>query len=226
MKKLTISLIALLSVVVFTACSSNDKEEAEGQNNTIEIADEEKLADEDVVVLVNGSEVLGNKYNIIYPQIKMYATQMEEDEVDLDVIKERTVDALIDQELIYQGAEKEGVVVTEEEVLEKFEQIKSENEEGLNSLLKQFHLTEQGFKDQLMFEETMEQFIDLMIDVEITDEDVEKYYEEIKEQNENIPALEDVKAQLEMQLMQEKTEEELEAIVVKMKEEAEIEKMI
>src|SRR5699024_1031271 len=110
---------------------------------------DEVVAEDEVIVRVNESEVLGNKYNIIYPQIKMYVTQME-DEVSLDEIKERTVDALIDQELIYQGAAKEGITVSKEEAEEKYNELKSENEEGLNNLLEQFHLTEQGFKDQLL----------------------------------------------------------------------------
>lgn len=225
MKKWLIICLSLLSITALVACSSDKGEEVEEQGFTLEITDEEKIDDEETVVLVNGEKVLGNKYNIIYPQIKMYVTQMEE-EVDLNAIKERTIDALIDQELIYQGAAEEGIVVTEEEVEEKFVEIKSENEEGLNSLLKQFHLTEQGFKDQLMFEETMAQFIDLKIDVDVTEEEVEQYYNEAKEQNDQIPALDDIKEQLKAQLLEQKKEDELEAIVSKLKERASIEKKI
>lgn len=225
MKKWLVNLLLLSSIILFAACSSDDKQEADVQGSSIEITDDEIVDDKEIVALVNGAEVLGNKYNIIYPQIKMYATQMEKD-VELDAIKERTVDALIDQELIYQGAEKEGIIVTDEEVEEAFAKIKEENEDALNSLLKQFHLTEQGFKDQLMFEETMEQFVALKIDVDVSDEEVEQYYDEAKEQSEQIPEYEEIKEQLKAQLLKQKTEEELEAIVLEMKEKAKIEKKI
>lgn len=228
MRRMILSIVALGVIVALAACGSNEEDEATEQNqlgDTIEITEEEKMTDEEVVVLVNGSEVLGHKYNVIYPQIKMYASQMEED-VELDVIKERTIDALIDQELIYQGAEKEGIVVTEEEAEEKFAELKTENEDGLNSLLEQFHMSEDGFKDQLMFEETMEQYIDLMIDVEVEEEDIKVAYDELKAANDQIPEYEDVKEQIKAQLIKEKTDQELEAIVLDMKEEAEIEEKI
>src|SRR5690625_399558 len=107
MKKWLQGIIAICSILIISACgSSGDNEQVEEpeiEEPTVEISDEEKLTDDEVVVLVNDNEVHGKRYNIIYPQIKMYATQMEED-VELDEIKERTIDALIDQELIYQGA--------------------------------------------------------------------------------------------------------------------------
>lgn len=227
MKRWILGIITTLLLVMFTACGSanDDEQTGEEQVPSIDISEDEKMTDDEVVVLVNNNEVYGDRYNIIYPQIKMYATQMEDD-VELDAIEERTIDALIDQELIYQGAEKEGIIVTDDEVEERFAELKEENEEGLNSLLEQFHMTEEAFKDQLMFEVTMEQFVDLMVDVEVTDEEVESYYNEAKEENEQMPDLSDVKDQLKAQLLKEKTDDAFEEIIVEMKEEAKIEKKI
>lgn len=222
--KIVVSIFIIIGLV---ACSNDADEETQDPAESLEIEiTEEEIIDEDKeVIRINGTAVKGDKYNHIYPQIKAQAIQLEE-EVDQDELVERTIDALIERELMLQEAEEEGIVVSAEDVTKEFDTIKTVNEEGLSTLLEQFHLSEEAFKEQLKFELTLDMYAKEIVEPEVTDEEIKEYYDLIKEQNEDIPELEELRVDIESQIQQQKSLEEIQDILVEKRENADIERNI
>ena len=236
MKKLLMVLLTLTVAVTLAACGNDDtdtEESKQSEDNTseqaqqeLEITEEEKLADDSSVAIVNGEEINGIDYNPIYSQVKSTMYQYGQDVSDLDMIKNQTVDILIDQTLIKQDAETQGIEVTEEEAQEELDTIKeSSNEEEFTSLLEQYNMTEKEFKNQLMDDLVTIKYVE-EFDAKVSDEEVQEYYDQLKEQNKEIGELEEVEGQIKEILVNEKQSEQLRGKVEELKEGAEIETVI
>lgn len=225
MKKLLKGTIVFLLAIILIACGNEENKEDDMIENAIEISDEEKVDDEQVVAVINGQDVKGTTYNLVYSQLKLHASQFNE-EVDLEEIKTATLDSIIDRELLMQQAKQEEIEITDEIANDEFDMLKSESGESLTTLLAQYQLTEASFKEQLKFELTMNEYMAKAIEVSVTDEELEDFYENAKEENDTIPEFDEIKDQLKQQLLQQKTQEALQAKIDEVKESAEIEKKI
>lgn len=227
MKKYIIGFLALLFAGILVGCGDDKEKEIEesAAGEKVEITEAEKVDESDIVAVVNGDDIKGETYNLVYSQLKLHAGAFEE-EVDNNEIKQATMESLIDRQLLLQQAKEEGVEVTDEVVDSEFETIKSENKEALDTLLEQYQITEEGFKDQLKFELTLNEFLAKTIEVTVTDEEVKEQYEKAKEGNDSIPEFDEIKDQLKKQLLQQKTDEALQAKIDKVKEKSEIEEKI
>lgn len=227
MKKYIVGLIVFLFMINLVACSDDNTDNTEGEkeNQSVEVTEEEKLPADEVVVVVNGEEVTGKTYNLVYTQEKLYKSQFEED-IDLDDIKESTINLIIDRQILFQEAKKEGIEITEEQASKELERIKEESPETLEILLAQFQITEEDFKDQLIYELTMFEYMDKVIEVSVSEEELEEYYKKAKEGNENIPEYDEIKHSLRSQLTELKTQEALQAKIDEARENAKIDKKI
>ncbi|MFD1038283.1 SurA N-terminal domain-containing protein [Virgibacillus byunsanensis] len=242
MKKIIMLLLAISLATILAACGGDDESAEEGNGNEdieqpeegeapaeqVEISDEEKVSEDEVVVNVNGNDILGDKYNATYGQTKVLMSQNGQDISNVDQLKEQTINVLVEQHLIKQEAEEKGIEVTEDEVDSEIETIKSENGEQFTAVLEQYHLTEESYKDQLMFELTLNKYMEEEFsDIEVTDKEVQEYYDQAAEQQgEGLPAFKEVEGQLKQRLAQQKEQQQLMSKVEELKESAEIEKLI
>src|SRR5699024_156380 len=173
MKKYIAGLSILLVAIFLVACGDNNEENAsneaapEQEAEQVEISDDEKVPDDDVVAVNNDEDVEGETYNIIYAQLKSFATQSDQD-VDQKEIQELTMCSLIDRIVLVQYVKDEGIEVSEEEAEEEIDTIKSENEDNNKYILDQFQTSEDGFKEQLCFELTLDKFKEKKIDEEVS----------------------------------------------------------
>lgn len=217
----------------------NDKktEEQAGQASSkpVEITDEEKVKKDKVVTKINGEEITGKTYNTTYAQTKVMMQQYGQDVSDKKKLKEQTLNAIVQQELLKQDAEKNGIKVSDDEVQSQFEKAKSSNKEQFESVLKQYHLTEETYKDQLDFELTVQKYKKQQLeDTKVTDKEVQDYYDKLKEQQKNaskeqqqeLPKLKDIESQIKKQLKQRKETQKLQAKVQELQKQAEINHMI
>lgn len=235
MKKYIVGSLVLVLAMVLVACGDKDeeKEEATGEENplapSVDISDEEKLKEDEVVAVINGDEVTGSVYNLVYAQLKLQSAQLG-DETDNDEMKELTMESIIDREIVMQEAAEEGIEVSSDTAEEEFTTMKEENSEALETLLEQYQITEDGFKEQLRFELIMDEYLTTAIDVSVSDEDVKEFYEEAKEEagdsEEEIPEFDEVKDQIKENMEQEQMTLALQEKVDKIKETAEIERKI
>src|SRR5699024_3547610 len=97
-----IMLFAALSSLTFLLACGDSKEEETQEEITLEITAEEKYTEDEVVMYLNGVEVTGDRYNIAYLQTKVQLFQFGQDVSDLEEIKQLSLDALVDQELLQQ----------------------------------------------------------------------------------------------------------------------------
>ncbi|UJL46920.1 SurA N-terminal domain-containing protein [Virgibacillus sp. NKC19-16] len=237
MKKLIILALALSLMILLAACGGDDSGESEGSGseNTeaqpsaqepIEFTDEEKVAEDESVADVNGTEIKGNEYNALYPQVKMSLQQGGQASDDQDQVKELTVNMLVEQELINQAAEEQGVEVTDEEVQSEYDMMEEQAGDQLASVLDQFHLTEEAFKNQLNDNLLTTKYMESEFDIEVTDEEVEEYYNQLTEQSDEVGELEEVEDQIREQLNLTKTQEQLQTELEELREQAEVEMLI
>lgn len=225
MRNKWMTLFGVLAVaLLLAACGGDDEEEVADPGVEMEvptISEEERLDEDEVVVTVNDEDVLGLTYNLVYSQLKLHAVQTGQELSD-DEIQEMTIDSLIDRQLLMQQANEEGLLATEDEAKEELAQIKEENEEGLETLLEQYQITEALFEHQLVFELTMGDYLEEKIDVEVTNDEVEEVYEEAKEENEDIPALNEIHDTLKAQIEEQRTNEALQEEIDQLKDQSQI----
>lgn len=214
----------IIFTVILTACGA-DKNKEEETKPVPTISEEEKLADDQIVAVVNGEEINGLTYNLVYTQLKLYAEQFGQD-VTNDEIKDLTVESLIDRQILFQQAEKDGIVFTEQYIKDEIAKIKNENEQTLLTVLEQFQITESAFEHQLKFELTMNEFLAQEIKVTVTEDEIKEYYEKAKEENEDMPLLVEIRDTLKSRIEREKVQEALQDRIDEIKEKAEIEILI
>lgn len=233
--------LALTLAIVLAACGDDNAEgdkkkdeqtqeegntSKEGQEQQVKVTDKEKVEEGTAVASVNGDEIKGERYNPIYTQLKTQMAQYGQDVSDLDKLKEQTINVLVEQHLIRQDAASNGIKVSDKEVQSEFDSLKEENGDQLTAVLEQFNLTEDQFKRQLEDDLITTKYIDSQLEIKVTDKEVEEYYNQLKEQNEEIGKLKDLKDQIKNQIKQQKTNEQLQKKVDKLKKDAKVETLI
>ncbi|HLQ73231.1 MAG TPA: SurA N-terminal domain-containing protein [Bacillota bacterium] len=222
MKKRVMFLLLIISVALLAACSDDDnegikREEVEPQE-AVTISDAEKIANDEVVAIVNDVELHGELYNLVYTQTKIEFQQFEQDVEDLERIKQSAIDLLIGRELAVQDAKEQGIEVSEEEVDEAFSEFKEEAEDRYTLFIEEYDLTDDAFKEQFRFSLIHEEYLKLD-DFHVTDEEAEEKYAELEKDTEEIPDFDDIKDQVKMGIKQDKLDEKVEQL----KEAADIE---
>lgn len=230
-RKVIQSIVIIGFSLFLVACGSNENEEKKPVEQPVDqevlIDKEEQIDNDEVVLSVDGSDITGDMYNIIYAQTKIEMKRYEQDISDLDELKEFTIEALINQELLRQVATEAGINVSDEELDAEFEAIKSENESQFISFLEMYNLTEDIFKDQLQLAIFHDKYVDSeMVIEEATNEEITKAYEELQANNTDVPQLADIEEQLKQQLQAQKQQEALQNKLTKLREEVTIEKYL
>jgi|SRR5699024_10066997 len=232
MRKFLMLIVAISLLIGLVACDGKSDEttnnDEELENETVEFTDDEKVNDDQVVVTINGTDIMGTEYNSIYMQTKVRMHRFRQDVSDLDLLKEQTLNILIDQELLSQDAERIGIEVSDEEVDKQFTDAKEEaGDDQFTTFLEQYQLTEEDFKDQVYFSILHDKYLESEIPkVEVTDEEVKEIYEELKKQNEEFPDFDEIADRLKLELTMQKEQEKLQEKINELRDEAEIEKMI
>lgn len=144
--------------------------------------------DEDVAARVNGEEISKAELDAQIAKLEEQYPQMFEGadaEGRILDFKQRLLDNLINAMLIRQAAAERGIEVTDEDVQKQIDQLKQsfQSEEDFLAQLEQAGMDEatleQQVRDQIITEQLIAQLTE---DVEISDEDIAKYYESNKAQ--------------------------------------------
>ncbi len=190
----------------------------------VEITDEELIDEKEVIATVNGVEILGRDYNPAYrerKELENFNTDPNE-EIDTDKVKEITIDGLVGQELINQETKELGIDVPEEEIEKELDILKEQQGDMIDSLLEQFNWTEEDLKNQIRNDLTNNRYINEKIKVDVTDEEVKAEYDRVKKESEKVPEFDEVKENIEVQMIKQKQNEELFKHIEKIKEKSEV----
>lgn len=137
--------------------------------------------------VVNGEKVSQERFDRYFNQLKAYAEQMgtsfegEEGKKQLEALKQDALDSLIDEILIMQAGEKEGIKVADQEINDFLEQrVKSAfvDEKKYQEWLDSFQMTEDEFKEKIAYQLTGQKLFDKVTEkIDVTDEEAKKTYE-------------------------------------------------
>lgn len=247
-KKMLLSLLIGASVLVTAACSDTDEtaneetatqEQAAGENG--ETAEQPEMPEPDlegvpdVVAEVNGEEIskddFESAYTAQFQQMAMQA-QMSGQEVDQAQLKEQVAESLVAQELLIQETENRNIEASDEEVNETLTSIAEQN--GLASS-EEFlaALEEQGLSEEEVMDQVASQVkVDKLVaeesgSAEASEEEIQEFYDQMQAQQEEmggeeLPPLEDIKTELEAQLVQQKENEAVQGLVAELREGADV----
>lgn len=215
--------------------ATDDKEQTEAAVDPEEMQkklDEQKVEENKVVAIVNGTEIKGNEYNDALSFSQMQYTSMGQDPTTKELasqIKDNTLESLVGQTLLLQEIEKKGYEAKDEDINKELETIKAgyQDEKAFEEALKANNITLDELKVQIADKVKYDQYIknDLKVE-EVTDKEVKEYYDKMTssaEESAETPKYEDVKATLKTNLESQKTQEKLAAKVEELRETAKIE---
>lgn len=242
--KLSVTLFILLSLIL-AACGSEDEAaiEFEAPEEIIEVSDfsdqtpeveaivsDDELVDLDqVVVIVNGETVLGDRYNLVYFETKNSLIESKQLPDDLAVVRDAAMLDLIKQTLLAQDAAARGIVVTESEAEAIYQDTKAQfdSEEEFYQILEQLPYTEAVFREILEKSLLQQYYInDQFSDISVTNDDVEAFYAILSEQMEEAPALDEIRTEIRNQLLQTEIQMALNDRLNLLLQEAEIEEQL
>jgi len=138
--------------------------------------------DEETVAVVNGVAISQQEFDNSVTMISRYMQSMgrQQNEKQMEQIRETVLNSLIQQELIYQQSRKDGFTVNEKDVTERLEQEKAkfENEEQFNTALQAQNMTPDYYRNKLMKMMSVRAYIDekFVKTTEITDMEAKVYY--------------------------------------------------
>ncbi|MFD1065174.1 SurA N-terminal domain-containing protein [Oceanobacillus locisalsi] len=252
MKKLSLSILMIITMLL-AACGNDDSgnEQEEGnqeqeeagqqqegggegeqqqpqQPEPVEFSDEEFVEEDTPVVVVNGEELQGNDYNTAYSLVKTMMNQNGQDVSDQEALQDETINFLVEQELIMQEANDEGVEVTDDEVQEQMDAMKANGEEQFQASLDELNLSEDQFEQQLRYNLATTKYMDEAFDVDVTDEEVEEMYEQLQTQmgDQDMQDLDEIRDQIEDMVAQNKQQEEYANKVDELTESADVEEQL
>lgn len=198
--------------------------------------EEERIDDKTIVAVVNGEEITGDTYNIILQSVQRDVLQSGQDPTEGDMpknIQEQTIDVLVNQSLILQEAEKEKIKVKDDEFDEQYEMYLEQvggDKKALEEALKQENTTIEKFEENIRESILFQKYQDKAIKVDkVSKEDIKKFYDELaaendeaKDQEEEMPPLEEIEENIKMVLEQQLQQEALMKHVEKLKKSADV----
>lgn len=161
------------------------------------------------IAIVNGQRVPRSEY--VNNLETMYGAQV--------------VDALVEEELVKQIGQQEGVEVDSEKIDESYGDIEVQlgGEEALNQALETNNMTSEQLKEQLESELILKEIIEPRL--EYTDEDLGNFFEEHKEllyEDTSDVEFEDVRDEIEEYYIEQKTFEERDVVLSEFQEQSSI----
>lgn len=220
MRKILISLLGLS--LLLGACGGK-KEEDPAETGVLPVEEGELIENDELALTINDVDILGHEYNLMYIQTKIQLYNFGSDISDTELIKEMSLNTLVEQELLIQSANEEGIEVTKEEVEEQYDELMAENGEDVMAFLDEYKLETDAFKNQISFSLYLNEYMESFLQVDLSEDEVKEFYEQLKEENENTAEFDEIKDQIEERLIALKQEEKVKNILDDLKEKSKIE---
>ena len=187
---------------------------------------------DEVVATINGNELTRADFNRIRQQVMQTAQQQGMDLNDPNTVQQvndQAMETLINTELIRQAAVAAGITVSDEEVDARFAEVVDSvgGPEALAESLEQLGLTEASLRSDVEQELVVQGYLEESVDTEFTasEEEVQAFYDQ-QGGAEQLPPLDEVREQIEQQLVMLQEQEVIEGLLQELRAEADIETMI
>lgn len=237
-KKMKVAFAPFLLLLTLGACSDNEEADENAEPETTEEASSktapaesslELPAHEEVVVVVDGEEILGNVYNSVARQLETTLASQGHAASDetAEMMKEQALSVLVGNKVILNDAEEKGLQADEKLVKERLEDLKGqfESEEAMDEALEQTGFTLEDMEGQLREQLVYEQYVAEEIEAdEVTDAEIKETYDGFVETSEEeVPPLEEMEPNIRQSLEQEKTQDAVFTRIEKLKKSAKVE---
>lgn len=184
-----------------------------------------------VVATVNGTELTNGDLATSIEQFNQAAVAQGVDTTDPQVqadIKSQSLEVLINTELLKQEAVEQGIEVTEAQAIERLAEIETEigGAEVLDERMAALGLTREQLQDDIQDEILIQSLLDNVFaeaNIAVTDEEIQEVYDAAGGVDAGLPALAEVKDQVEAQIRSSKEQEAIDAYLAELKAGAEIE---
>ncbi len=216
---------------------SSEGESAEGEGEQAEMPEPDLEDVPDVVAEVNGTQIekpeFEEAYNAQFQQMAMMS-QMSGEEVNQDDLKTQVADGLVSQELLVQEADNRELEASEEETTELLDQLTEqagvESQEELYTMFEEQGMNQEEVDEQIQLQVRVDKLIaEEAGEIEPSEDELKELYDQQVEQLEQMeteeepPSFDELKPQLEEQLVSQKEGEAAQKLVETLKEDAEIE---
>ncbi|MFP4022449.1 MAG: SurA N-terminal domain-containing protein [Candidatus Paceibacterota bacterium] len=190
--------------------------------------------DREVLAKIGESEITMEDIQSDFDQMKtQYEAQgmnLSENQEMRDMILYETLQNHVQQKLLMDHAEEKGLEVEEEDIEEEYNMITEQfaTEEELDSALQQAGVSKDDLKQNI--EDSL--LIQLLAEeeggeVEVSEEEINERYEQLEAQGgEDLPPLDEIREDLEQEVMSQKVNETLQSVVTELQEENEVEMLI
>lgn len=182
-----------------------------------------------VVAIVNGEKIKNAELQTSIKQFTQIAAAQGMEAAG-DDIKNQALEVLINTSLLKQEAASRGISVTDADVTERVNGIQEELggaevlQERMNAIGISAEQLQSDVKNELLIQRLLDQVF-TEANVEITDEEVVAVYEGAGGVEAGLPALEEVRPQIEAQIKSQKEQSAIDELLTSLKEKAVIEKM-
>lgn len=180
------------------------------------------------VAIVNGEEIPRSTYDNIYAQLQTMAGG----QASAEQLQQEALDTVINDELLLQAIAEANVTVDDAEVDQQIQSLveQSGGEEAFNEQLAAANLSREELRAQVREQLQAEQFIATNValdDIDVSEEAVTDFYDQIVAANgEAVGSLEDLRVQIEQQLVSQEQRALVQAFLDELRAEADVEILI
>lgn len=181
------------------------------------------LEKEGVVATVNGEKILNNEFEDYSAQVLAQSSPGQEPD------NNQIIEGLINEKLIIQEAARRGIEVSDAEINAEYDMLALQfgSEDDFKTVIEQEGITTDYLKKLIYRSLIVERYGDLIIeenDISASEEEIKAFYDEVATFQDDLPALdENVREQIEEQLVNDMLMSVMDGILQNLRAEAEIE---
>jgi peptidyl-prolyl cis-trans isomerase SurA len=183
------------------------------------------------VAVVNGLKIARKEFNESVTMITQTASLQGANITDPAIQKEinnQAIDILVSNTLLLDGARAAGISTTKEAVQAEYDKLVTElgGQEALTARMAEVKLSEAKLRSNIEERLIVDQYLKAetdMEDVKVSEEDVKAAYDSYKGSGVDVPPYEDIKTQIETQLVGQKQQDIVNTFIATLKEKATIE---
>ncbi len=184
-----------------------------------------------VVATVNGTKIyqaeLDESVNLLSQSAAAQGADVS-DPATLAEIRTQALDVLISNTLITAAAEKEGVTVSADDVQKQYDELLAQfgTQEELSAKMTEVGLTEEKLRTNISDRILADRYVEAVTDIEtvtVTDEEIAEFLKAVSTNGAEMPPLEEIRPQIEAQLIGQKQQELITSLLEKLRAEASVE---
>lgn len=181
--------------------------------------------------LVNDVKIPQSEFNSSLKQLTEMAAKQGTDTSDQTALRDQAINTLVNGELLRQAALAAGMIASAEAIEKRYNEIRDGigGADQLAQRLVEFGVTEESLRRDIENEILIQGLFDAKVgikDIVVSDEEINSLYEKIASSAEGVPALKEVRTQVEAQIRQEKEQQLINAYIEGLRTAAKVEILI